>query len=692
MDWHTQHAPLGAFASFTLGRHGATGGFGQSLGGPARQSLFIGWRRGTGAWRLLPFYPPTPAPTGEAAYTGEVLDVTKIAVTKPTPVGAPELSRELGWASDTWRAGPLRFTLYTPFGPVDDPARLDPPAARFAFAPVVCAELTGDATRGDEDLELVFGLSDPAQPTRVLGDTALELAGFAQKGTWGFATPAAERPELRQAFDLLDPKFRDHRGLHLLGAESGLIFRVPAGTVRTIPLALAFYHAGPATTGLPTRYYYTRLFADVEAVLRHGLECHDRYVALATVRDRELDASGLSPDQRWLLAQATHSYLGSTQLLELRGQPLWVVNEGEYRMLNTFDLTVDHLFFELRWFPWAVRNVLDQFSRRYRYTDAHGISFTHDMGVCDQFTPPGRSSYECDRLHGCFSHMTMEQLVNWVCTAVTYAEHTGDDAWLRRQRATLRACARSLRTRDAAREADRDGLLKRDSDRCAGGAEITTYDSLDTSLGQARNNLYLAGKTFAAWLLLERAFGRLGLAAEARAASATADRLAATLLARFERDTGMFPAVFEAGNRSRILPAVEGLVFPLFLGDAAALRTRYPELMAAYESHLTRALQPGVCLTSAGGWQLSSTSNNTWMSKIFLAQHVVRRLFPRAAGPLAARGDAEHVRWQQGPAIAPFAFTDQIRTTDGGDIGSRYYPRGVTAILWLDERAAPAGQ
>jgi hypothetical protein len=43
-SYHTQHAPLGAFASFTVGRHGARGGFGQSLSGPAQQNVFVGYR------------------------------------------------------------------------------------------------------------------------------------------------------------------------------------------------------------------------------------------------------------------------------------------------------------------------------------------------------------------------------------------------------------------------------------------------------------------------------------------------------------------------------------------------------------------------------------------------------------------------------------------------------------------------
>ncbi|MGA2446324.1 MAG: glycoside hydrolase family 52 protein [Opitutaceae bacterium] len=62
------------------------------------------------------------------------------------------------------------------------------------------------------------------------------------------------------------------------------------------------------------------------------------------------------------MAQGTHSYYGSTQLLWSSGRPLWVVYEGEYRMMNTFDLTVDHLFFELAWHPWTVRNTLALFA------------------------------------------------------------------------------------------------------------------------------------------------------------------------------------------------------------------------------------------------------------------------------------------------------------------------------------------
>jgi hypothetical protein len=199
----------------------------------------------------------------------------------------------------------------------------------------------------------------------------------------------------------------------------------------------------------------------------------------------------------------------------------------------------------------------------------------------------------------------------------------------------------------------------------------------------------LAIKTLAAWVLLERAFGRLGLTGPARGARATADLLADSLARKCEQDTGFFPAVFEKGNRARILPAVEGFVYPLYLGfDAAVDRHgRFGRLLGQLEGHVALALQPGVCLDQvSGGWKISSTSTNTWFSKIALAQRVIRRLFPNALNAAAAAADRVHADWQRRPGCGRDAMCDQIRSDTGISCGSPYYPRGVTAFLWLSER------
>ncbi|HEY8994480.1 MAG TPA: glycoside hydrolase family 52 protein [Lacunisphaera sp.] len=686
-SYHAQHSPFGAFASFTVGLVDSPGGFGQSLRGPARQNVYVGYRTpARPEWQLLPFL--TPPKSQEAAFTG---DTTVVQPPRGFHALRPDnYQRTLGWASDTWRADSDRFgfSLLSPFGEVPDPAKLNRNASRFHLAPLITGWIEYDNRHGAAPVELIFGVGHGDDTLRPLGDTSASLAGFASGGRFGYATKPGRAVSLRQGFDILNPKFFDYRRLHVIAGETALVFTVPAGQRKRFPLVLGFYAAGPVTSGIDSTYAYTRVFTNLEDVLTHGLGEYRRYEKLAAQRDRELARSRLDADQQFLIAQATHSYLGSSQLLWHRGKPLWVVNEGEYRMINTFDLTVDHLFFELAWQPWAMRNALDLFVKRYSYRDQHGLSFTHDMGVNDFFTPPGRSSYECDGVEGCFSHMTMEQLLNWVLCACTYAAHTGDRAWLRANKKILLACADSLRRRDDPDPKKRDGILKHDSSRVGAGAEITTYDSLDVSLGQARNNLYLAVKTLGAWVLLERTFADLGLTRDAAAAGGTADLLARTLTTKFEIDSGFFPAVFEKDNHSRILPAVEGFVYPLFLGykDATDPTGRFATLFDQLRRHIGQALQPGVCLDAgSGGWKMSSTSTNTWFSKIALAQHVVRRLFPETMSPLARAADKVHADWQRTPGCGKDAMCDQIRSDSGESCGSRYYPRGVTACLWLLE-------
>ena len=686
-SYHTQHAPFGAFASFTIGLVDAKGGFGQSLRGPAQQHVYAGFRRtGVSNWRLLPFL-ETPV-SGEVAFTG---DDTVAQAPKGYQALVPgDYERTLGWARDTWRADDARFgfSLLSPFGPVPDPRTMDAATMRFHLAPLVAGWIEYDNRAGTAPVELIFGVGDPSNPLRPLTDSVPALAGFASGTAFGYATKPSRALSLRQGFDLLDPKFKDHRGLHVIAGETALVFTVPAGRRMRFPLVLGFFAAGNITSGLESHYAYTRVFKDLEDVLAHGLAEHGRYAKLAARRDRELERSRLDADQRFLLAQATHTYLGNSQLMWRDGEPLWCVNEGEYRMINTFDLTVDHLFFELDWFPWAVRDTLDLFAERYAYRDQCGLSFTHDMGVNNHFTPEGYSSYECANLTGCFSHMTMEQLLNWVLCATTYAARTGDQAWLKRRRSLLDACVESMHLRDHADEAQRDGILSVDSLRCEAGAEITTYDSLDVSLGQARNNLYLAVKTLGAWILLERAYESLGAKTAAGIARASADRLAKTLTAKFETGTRSFPAVFEQGNRSRILPAVEGLVYPLYLGydDVLDPAGRFAELLAQLGQHLKQALRPGVCLDeTTGAWKISSTSTNTWFSKIALAQHVIREVFPQVLSSQARRADRVHANWQRTPGCGENAMCDQVRSDTGVACGSRYYPRGVTAYLWLRE-------
>ena len=132
------------------------------------------------------------------------------------------------------------------------------------------------------------------------------------------------------------------------------------------------------------------------------------------------------------------------------------------------------------------------------------------MGAHNNFSPKGRSSYELANLTGCFSYMTQEQLCNWILVAGCYVAKTRDVEWLKRNRGVAEQCLESMINRGG-----NVGFAQYDSTRTAGGQEITTYDSLDHSLAQRRNNVYIAVKSLgASYRALALLFRELGAAGE----------------------------------------------------------------------------------------------------------------------------------------------------------------------------------
>jgi len=95
-----------------------------------------------------------------------------------------------------------------------------------------------------------------------------------------------------------------------------------------------------------------------------------------------------------------------------------------------------------------------------------------------------------------------------------------------------------------------------------------------------------------------------------------------------------------------------------------------------------------VCLFPDGGWKISSTSDNSWLSKIYMCQFVARQILGRPWDEAGARADAAHVAWLTHPTLSVWSWSDQILA--GEIIASKYYPRGVTSILWLEENARTA--
>jgi hypothetical protein len=685
VDFHTHHGAFGAYGSFTLGRIGAGGGFNVHDGrGPARGGIHIGVVRSDTA-RFLPFSIPTPADLKAFAVELEGKDFREVS-TWP----AESVERRLGWGTDSWAASEISFRLATPFGPVPDPRALGWDALRPHILPAVWAEMELDNSRSREPALAVFGLTPGdtgAGPVGLPG-----LVGADLQGLWGVAAPAASGATPFAGFAFLESFGQDLTVAtpHWLGTSFGLCWRLEPGERRRMRFALGWHLAGPATSGLSTRYAYNRHWKDLGEILAEAVARTDTAWETARARDAELEK--LTPERRWMLAHATRGYFGNSQLLEREdGTPAYVVNEGEYCMMNTLDLSVDQVFFERRFFPWAVREILDLVADRHSFLDRlkvpdrtdlveGGVSFCHDMGVRNRFSDPGTSSYEKSGLEGCFSHMTFEQACNFALLAGHWSAHDVDGKWREGRRGLLESLVESVERREHPDPALRRGIPGTDSVRCGTGTEITTYDSLDPSLAQARGNLYTTVKLWSAYLGLERALGD-GPAARRAAAGA---RRVERALETWPCDDGVLPALDDGRSRSAILPAVEGLVHPLTWGDAdaASPEGRYSELVRILGRHLEAVLESDLCRFPDGGWRISSTSDNSWPSKIWIAQHAAERIFRM---PPDAKADAAHLQWLS-EGCADWGFTDQIQ--NGKGIGSKYYPRGVTSILFLDGGAA----
>jgi len=739
---------MGAFMSFTCGNFGTRGGIGLQIGQPGDQEVFIGFKDGDrysdGTLKCLPFYTAAVNRSADAFLAEQAGPSEQNVKPDAVPFKDSEIARSYGWASDQWAAEGLSFKVYSPFGAIPDPSVDNEQRMRAGLLPAVIARLELDNTKGTATKTAMFALNHARPGSRTLpDDLGSGRVGFAFRREAGGAAELLDftssedgekiegGPFLFMRWSASDGVRERHNPVHLLGSCPGFGFEVPAGKKYGINIALGSYLEGFQTNGLDGHYLYTRYFNGLADVLKTALDNSGSIIASAQAIDSKLDAAAVSDDQRFLISHATHSYYGSTQLLEIEGEPFWVVNEGEYCMMNTLDLSVDHVFWELEHNPWLVRNLLDNFVRLYSYTDEvkvyksdfapsietvqvdpsqtppppdeaqlnrpydtkpGGISFCHDMGAHNNFSPKGRSSYELANLTGCFSYMTVEQLCNWVLTAGCYVARTRDFAWLKRNKPVVDACLASMINRSGD-----VGFAQFDSTRCAGGQEITTYDSLDHSLAQTRNNIYIAVKSWATYWSLALMFRELDDAASQAHCKELAVKVAAVVCDQAQ--DGVLPAIFEKSNpgySSRILPAVEGCVYPLYFvktGFAGCTLEQIYEtesekrMFEVLKEHTRNLLLDPERrnLFPDGGIKLSSTSNNSWMSKISIFMHVTRRVFHLDADPQIAevfrQADAAHVKWQT-VGSSYWACCDQIVSGEGK--ASRYYPRIITSALWME--------
>ncbi|HEY3377292.1 MAG TPA: glycoside hydrolase family 52 protein, partial [Armatimonadota bacterium] len=146
--FNAHHAPIGAFATFTLGSPGATGGLGLELGKPADENIYIGLEtQEPNTFEAFPFY--QAALDESARYSME--HATTLAAECPAqvrPFAEDSIDRRFALATDCWSAGDLSVTIYSPVHSIPDPDTADAEEVKAVVLPAVCVEMTVDNSQG----------------------------------------------------------------------------------------------------------------------------------------------------------------------------------------------------------------------------------------------------------------------------------------------------------------------------------------------------------------------------------------------------------------------------------------------------------------------------------------------------------------------------------------------------------------
>ena len=693
----THHAPQGAWASFTFGADGR----GASIDLEAPQvSDSADFLVGVAQDQVLSAFPFVTA--FRKTHTEPEVDVlaegSKEQPRPKTTTGwnyyPPEqITRTLAPWVDTYRAEQLTLRVYTPPYPLPDPEKGEIPP--LACCPGVLLELEIDNTAGQTPATGFLGLGWKGDGRIYTVDTAGydDLSGLGFRTEWMMTADKATGAFTLRGHDLDQLLRTGRRLLHQTG-PGALCLEVAPGQKGVLRAAVGFYKEGAGSNGLDTRYYYTRHFASAADVCRCLLQNANRLADDAMAADRDVAAHLRDAWVAPLLAAAIRGYNASTQLLQdADGAVYYNVGEGAYVWRNTMDLAADHLAWELLYQPWVTRNIMDLYIRRYAYRDTvrfraypgqefpGGLSFTHDMGNYFTYSPAGYSGYERETTpqDGCYLYMTTEELLNGIYVLTGYALIGGDTAWAQHRADTASALLDSLEHRDAPTAQERDGVLKAQSTRCGPqGSESTTYDALDHSLMDARGSVYVHVKTIAALAMLEAYFERVEQPDEAARALAMRRKSESALKRFWDEERGCLSANLYTPVDSMVLAAVEplGMLHRMGLTDRLSADT-----LALLKQHAEACLREGACVDAAtGGLKLSSTSHNTWTSKVTLCLYVLQEVL----GIDITRGGwlEELRRWYQEYA-KDTTISDQIMIDRRQVVGGCYYPRVAVAALFL---------
>jgi len=190
------------------------------------------------------------------------------------------------------------------------------------------------------------------------------------------------------------------------------------------------------------KFYYTKLFKDVNEVVEYGIRNFDVIIKKTTEFSNNIrggDGRVLNINAQWILSQALHSYFANTWLLynPEKNDVHYYVAEGRCNYLSTVDVAHETAIFEAEYIPWVLKLQLSEWAKYAKYDKNVGKMFLqHDMGqqppknFINRPSPipnvPPILKDQAYIMYNGYGAMPIEENLNFILIAYRYWKKTGD--------------------------------------------------------------------------------------------------------------------------------------------------------------------------------------------------------------------------------------------------------------------------
>lgn len=419
------------------------------------------------------------------------------------------------------------------------------------------------------------------------------------------------------------------------------------------------------------KFAYNLWFDNIEEVIQYAFDNQEKINKLTDQFEKNIQRQNLTPQQKWLLAQALHSYLGNTWLLYDEENPEtfeYYVWEGEFKYLNTVDVAHDYAVLEGLYFPWVLKLELRSWQKSVKKDDK-GVVIPHDVGHRFRFT--GSQTYGIEGAET--SGMPVEENTNFILLSHWYWHQTGDDEFIEELSPLIKDLVESLINRDT----NGNGI----ADQRIG---MTTYDNDGNSaLKEAPDSSYLALKQLAAYISAEEIFESLGDEEAQQLASRQAEMITDTLKTAFD-SYGFIPLTLDQsfeeknkfagetvyGIKEQGFAFITGFLYPALTNADSKYINRLKPILAdtykqAYEKCLVKDESGNIVGLKLAENQALSLG---WLSHSVIADVVAKRI-------LSQEYDSAEIYF-------PLLFDNPYSYTDGQFFREPFYPPQHTLIFY----------